>query len=173
MTEKKPAKYKKFMVPRLKKTVGIGSALSPLIKRSFGKRGFQNSAILTDWDMIVGKRLVKYSVAERILYKKAMRTQGVLHIKVFGAMATEFDHQSNLIIEKINQYMGYKAVGSIKLHHTQEIPARDDKLKKEKTVLKITPDDFDEQGLHDVIDGLEEGALKEQLTRIGKHVFKK
>ena len=173
MTENKPTKYKKFIALRLKKTVGIGIALSPLIKRSFGKRGFQNSAILTDWDMIVGKRLANYSVAQRILYKKAMRTQGVLHIKVFGAMATEFDHQSNLIIEKINQYMGYKAVGSIKLHHTQEIPARDDKSKKEKTVLKTMPDDFDEQGLRAVTDGLEEGALKEQLTRIGRHIFKK
>ena len=173
MTENKPKKYKKFLAPRLKKTVGVGTALSPLIKRSFGKRGFQNSAILTDWDMIVGKRLAKYSVAERILYKKAMRTQGVLHIKVFGAMATEFDHQSNLIIEKINQYMGYKAVGSIKLHHTQEIPAKSDKPKKEKTAPQTTPDDFDEQGLRDAIEGLEEGALKEQIMRIGRHIFKK
>ena len=174
MMDKKRTKthWKKKNSPRLEATVGIGAVLNPLVKRTFGRRGFQNSAILTDWESIVGKHLATYSKPDRIMYQRGSRSEGTLHIKIFGAMATELDHQAGLIVEKINQYMGYNAVAKLKLHHTQDIPV-DNQAIKVKPKKNTALNSVDENKLMKTISNLEEGELKEQLIRIGRHIYKK
>ena len=52
----------------------------------------------------------------------------ILHVNVSPAIAVEFQHYQNKIIEKINSYFGFQAINKIKIHQKQ--------LKKNDLIIK-------------------------------------
>jgi hypothetical protein len=72
-------------------------------------------AIISDWDYIVGATYGKVSLPERLSFQGQERTQGVLKVRVHGPAALALQHQEGVILERINQYFGYKAVSQLRL----------------------------------------------------------
>ncbi len=82
----------------------------PLLKR----RGLAQARIVTEWPAIVGPVLAQHSAPSRLARPRDANS-GVLHLRIAGAWALEFQHLEPRLLERINGYFGYPAVARIKL----------------------------------------------------------
>ena len=80
-------------------------SLMPLAKKLFGKKGFVEIDIITNWAEIVGENLARYSIPQKIHFPLNSRNNGCLYLDVMsGAFAVEIQHREKYIIDKINMY---------------------------------------------------------------------
>ncbi len=87
------------------------AAMLPRIARpAFGKRGFVEAGVLTDWPVIVGPVLAAETRPIKLSFPRGARVDGTLQIRVTSAFSTELQHLAPLVIERINRYFGYGAV---------------------------------------------------------------
>lgn len=94
----------------------IGATIEKLTKPVFGKRGFGQAAIVTQWPEIIGGILAEHTFPERIAYPTGRRAEGTLHLRIdSSALALELQHLEPQITEKINTFFGFKAVVRIKI----------------------------------------------------------
>ena len=97
----------------------LSSNIEQMAKKLLGEHGFSEVDLLKNWASVVGEDFAAYCIPERIDFKKGMRTDGTLILKVAtGALALELSHKEPIIIEKINTYFGYGAVSRIKIMQT-------------------------------------------------------
>lgn len=80
------------------------------------RRGFSDQTLIEHWPTIVGDNLAALSQPLR-LSRKGMRDGdgAVLTVKVEGAMALEIQHFAPQIIERLNGYYGYPAIGKLNI----------------------------------------------------------
>ena len=94
----------------------IGTSIDKITKPIFGKRGFGQSSVITDWPQIVGATLAQHTVPEKISFPRDERRNATLQLKIdSSALALELQHFSAQLVEKVNTYFGYKAVGKIQI----------------------------------------------------------
>ena len=94
----------------------IGASVAKLTKPIFGKRGFGQGSIVTEWPNIAGKALAIHTAPDKISYRPNERSEGVLHLRIdSSALALELQHLEPQLIERINTHFGYRAVASIRI----------------------------------------------------------
>ena len=94
----------------------LAAAVSRLTAPVFGRRGFAQGAVVNEWAAIVGAHLARHTVPEKIVHAEGGREEGTLHLRVdSGALAIELQHLEPQLIERVNGYFGYRAVGRVKL----------------------------------------------------------
>ena len=90
-----------------------------LLAESFRKQGFAASELITRWPEIVGADIAAHAEPERIRWPRATEggpsEPGTLVLRVEGPVAIEIQHQSGVIIERVNRFLGWKAIGQIAL----------------------------------------------------------
>ena len=149
----------------------IGVDMRLLAKDVLGKRGFSNVDLIAHWTDIVGESLSQAVKPDKITYPKGERANGTLHVRVkSGAFATVFEHQKNIVLDKINTFLGYDAVSNIKIQQDSSIdikPASKDDFSEEQ----LTPEQ--EAELQKKLAGITDESLKKQLYEIGKKLFSK
>lgn len=118
--------------PQAKPTYGlvaVGLPVSSVTKPLFGRRGFVHGALVMEWPAIVGSLLAAHTMPLGIKFPRGERVNGVLQIKVSSsAFATQLQHLSPLVIDKVNGYFGWKAVERLTLRHGP-LPALDTRSK--------------------------------------------
>ena len=127
--------------------------------------------LFQNWQNIVGEDLAPHSLPERIDPKKNDEGIATLVICVSsGAFALEFQHKSQIIIEKINTFFGYKAIDKLKivqntaLGDNQNINIAD--IEKKKLVTK------DEQNyINSITKEIEDETLKQKLQSLLQTAF--
>jgi len=104
----------------------VGHYLSNITRPVFEKFGFQKAALLTEWASIIGEPLCHFTAPEQIKWQNqtsetinveqfGQRQGAVLVIRVEGPAALEVQHQAPQIIERINTYFGFAAIGEIRI----------------------------------------------------------
>ena len=78
------------------------------------RRGLAEAKLLTDWPTVVGPLLAARCHPIR-LSPRSDSPGGVLVLHVAGAAALELQHSEPQILERINGYFGYGAVGRLRL----------------------------------------------------------
>lgn len=102
-------------IPR-KQFRAIGASIEKIVKPVFGRRGFGEAAIVTDWAEIVGPVLAKHTFPKQISYPGRSRSDGTLLLRIdSSAMALELQHLEPQLREKINTYFGYSAIARIRI----------------------------------------------------------
>ncbi len=96
---------------------GIARALPKITRAALRRQGFAQMEVVTRWPAIVGDYLAARSAPERLVFPRGAANDGVLHIRIQHASAPEFQHLSPLIIERVNGYYGFNAVGRLRLVH--------------------------------------------------------
>lgn len=86
----------------------VSKVARPMLKR----RGLAGGRIIAEWPQIVGAGLAKCSCPEKLSIARG-DNDGVLRIRVDGPLAIELQHLEPQIIERINGYFGYRAVGRL------------------------------------------------------------
>jgi hypothetical protein len=86
---------------------------------AFAKQGFASTELVTRWTEIVGTEIAAHSEPEKIQWPRPYdgRTQepGTLVLRVEGPAAIEIQHLSGVVLERVNRFFGWQAVGSLRL----------------------------------------------------------
>ena len=104
----------------------VGHFMAEVTRPVFEKFGFQRAALLTDWESIIGEPLCHFTAPEQIKWPQrrdaavdaeqaGQKSGATLVIRVEGPAALEVQHQAPQIIERINGYFGFRAVGDIRI----------------------------------------------------------
>ncbi|MDR3435959.1 DciA family protein [Telmatospirillum sp.] len=144
----------------------IAETAARLTRRTLGKHGFTEAAMVTEWPIIVGSLLGEASMPLRIRFPRGERSGGTLAIRVAsGAMATQIQHQEPLLIQRINGYFGYAAVARLSI--TQG-PVPRQPRHRPPAVPQLTGEQ--EQDLATQLRDVEDPELKSVLAALGRHL---
>ena len=96
------------------RTQSLAEASRPLLKPILGRRGFSAVEIVTGWPSIVGERIARYCAPVKLARPRFEGHEGVLHIRaVSGGFALELQHLEPQILDRVNAYFGYRAIGKL------------------------------------------------------------
>ncbi len=106
----------------------VGSFLPALTRKAFEKYGFSTATLVTDWVRIVGRELAAATAPERLKWPRGVapadgegnasgqgRRGATLVLRVDGGLSLDVQYQARQIIERINAYFGYAAVGELRI----------------------------------------------------------
>jgi hypothetical protein len=85
----------------------------------FRRQGFSSFAIVTHWEDIVGPEIAAHAEPIRMQWIRSRdgddAVPATLVLRVEGPAAVEIQHQAGIIIERVNRYLGWQAVGGLAL----------------------------------------------------------
>lgn len=150
----------------------IGTRIAALTRDVFRKRGFAEGHILANWPDIAGDVIADYSAPERLVYPRRLREgrgpsgPATLEIRVDGPIALEIRHLEPQIIERINSYYGYAAVGRLKLIQGP-LPPRPRARRRPIRALAAA----ERAALAEELQPIAQTDLKDALTRLGERIL--
>ena len=143
----------------------IAAELPGLIGKPLGRRGFAEGGLIADWAAIVGEEVAHHAKPLRLTYPRGERRDGSLVVRVRSAFATELQHMTPQLLERINGYLGYGAVTRLKLEQGR-LP------RPKPSALKV-PDPLhpaEKRRLDQDLARIEDPQLREALEALGRAV---
>ena len=128
--------------------------------------------LIAAWTEIVGAELAECTRPEKIVWPRGEANAdrpGVLTLKVDGPRAVLVQHQLGQIVERVNAFFGYAAVGHVRLvqaplgrHARSRAPARPSGRLRPRTRRgsRTPPAAVEDQPLREALDRLGRGVLK-------------
>lgn len=119
-----------------------------LTQSVFQKHGFAQQDIVSHWPQIVGEGMASCCCPERIRWPRSSSDSagervagGTLHLKAAAGRGLEVQHAVPLILERINQFLGYQAITAVKVVQGYEpAPGRTAKKPAKPLPLKSIPE---------------------------------
>jgi hypothetical protein len=133
---------------------------------AFKKQGFASREIVTRWAQIVGAEIARNSEPMRMQWQRKNDEEsmpGTLILRVEGPAAIEIQHQSGLIIERVNRFFGWQAIDNVAL---RQAPLARQKVRK----TRPKPDPAAAKQMADSLTGIADDPLREALGRLGAAV---
>lgn len=112
---KKPYR-KRHLFPRTLDEV-VQQATKPLMD----KQGKLYSALLRDWEKIVGTERATVTRPQRLQFTAGEGSTATLHLAIRPAVAPEFAYIQEQMLDQCARYFGYRAITRIVLHPTHEV----------------------------------------------------
>lgn len=143
----------------------LSDLLSATLSGAFKQQGFANSEILSRWTDIVGPEVAAHSEPIRINWPRPTSEDGAsepatLVLRVEGPAALEIQHLSALILERINRYFGWQAIGRLAL---RQAPLR----RREPRKTPAGPDPAATARIAASLPQVEDEELRQALARLG------
>ncbi len=156
------------MAPR-----ALSATLPKITKAVLDKGGRDYATIIAEWPEIVGPALAGSSQPEKLARPRnkgadqgqaaAQAVGAVLTIRVTGGAALEIQHREPQVIERINSYLGYRAVTRLKL--VQGVLQNRAQPRREPP-RRLTA--AESQTIESAAAKVADPELKEQLARFGR-----
>lgn len=132
----------------------VNRVVNPIAK----KRGIIHGKIILEWEKIVGPQYATYCAPLKIAFRQGYRTYGTLHLKVNPSHALLLTHSQDLILEKVNTFFGYPAVGALKIMQVPFTPRASSTflnviktpLSRRRQPLDISPQERLDKALEDL-----------------------
>lgn len=141
----------------------IGKALGPVTAR----RGFARADLLGAWDAVVGERYAGFTQPEKIAWPRDGEARGgVLTVRVDGARAVLLQHDLPQFIERINAFLGYGAIASVRIVQ-RPLPRPARPAAAEPPPLPAE----DAAALEAQLEGVSDPDLRDSLRRLGTGVL--
>lgn len=97
----------------------LSALLAGVFNDAFKKQGFASRELVTRWGEIVGRDIATYAEPLKIQWQRPVEGQpeipATLILRVEGPRALEIQHSSTVILERVNRFFGWNAVGKIAL----------------------------------------------------------
>jgi hypothetical protein len=101
-----------------------------IVGETFARQGFASAELVTRWTEIVGVDIAAHSEPMKIQWTRPAdgeeREPGTLVLRVEGPAAIEIQHQGEVICERVNRFLGWRAVARLAL---RQAPLRRDERK--------------------------------------------
>jgi hypothetical protein len=149
----------------------VGSYVPKLTRAAFQKFGFSTASLITDWSVIAGPELSQYSLPERLKWPRAAgegeegRDPATLILRVDPARALEVQYMTAQIAERVNRYLGYRAVADVRILQAP-LPAFEMRAETPAPALSARPRDIVAPGLDQIGDDKLRAALERMKAGI-------
>lgn len=134
---------------------------------AYAKQGFASRELVTRWAEIAGQQIANFSEPLKIQWPRPVEGQpqepATLILRVEGPMALEIQHSSDAILQRVNRFFGWNAVGKIAL---RQAPLSRPKLRQ----VPKPPDAKTVAKLAETLPEVEDEALREALARLGASI---
>ncbi|MBI1202462.1 MAG: DUF721 domain-containing protein [Rhodopseudomonas sp.] len=148
----------------------LGTTLSGVMKA----QGFASSEILARWPEIVGAEIAAHSEPMKINWPRPKNDTGevdqaepaTLMLRVEGPMALEIQHQSAAVLERVNRFFGWQAIGKLSL---RQAPLR----RAAPKVRRKPPDPAAVAAIAAGLPNIEDDALRQAISRLGAAIKQK
>lgn len=152
----------------------LSTIMPKLAKNAMGKIGVDFGNLIIAWPNVMGTDFASKCSIEKIDFKKDERGNATVTLAVQTYFATECQYQIPYLIDKINSYMGYQAVESIKLKQIMTNPKNLKSSSLKQPPLKTnTLSDTDKSAISSNIKIIENQDLKDILQAFGEAIYKK
>jgi hypothetical protein len=129
----------------------------------FARQGFTSCEIVTHWDDIVGSEIVALAEPIRMQWVRSRDPDesppATLVLRVEGPAALEIQHMSAVIIERVNRYLGWQAVGKLALRQAP--------LMRRRRLQRPKIDDGVAAAIAAQMTGIADEGLRAALGRLG------
>src|ERR1700746_4019334 len=131
--------------------------LSDVFSDAYAKQGFAARELVTRWAEIAGAEIAAHSEPIKMQWPRPVEGQpqepATLVLKVEGPMALEIQHASDVILERVNRFFGWSAVGRLAL--------RQGPLSRKKSrAAGRAPDASEVQEVAKTLSSIEDEALR-------------
>lgn len=97
----------------------LSELATSMLADAFKKQGFASTELVTRWTDIVGPEISTHAEPIKIQWQRAVEGEpsepATLVLRVEGPMALEIQHQSKIILERVNRFFGWQAIGRLAL----------------------------------------------------------
>jgi hypothetical protein len=97
----------------------LGALVGRCVADVFKRQGFTSCELVTHWEDIVGAEIAACAEPIRMQWTRASDPDesppATLVLRVEGPAAIEIQHQSAVIVERVNRYFGWQALAGIAL----------------------------------------------------------
>src|SRR6201989_2108276 len=105
--------------PRPTSAKPLSVLLSDVFSDAYAKQGFAARELVTRWGEIAGAEVAAHSQPLKIQWPRPVEGQpqepATLVLRVDGPMALEIQHASGVILQRVNRFFGWSAVGRLAL----------------------------------------------------------
>ncbi len=149
----------------------LADLVGPCLTAAFKRHGFASTEIVTHWEDIVGPEVAAHAEPIKITWPRRAdaadndesEEPATLVLRCQGPAAIEIQHQADVIVERVNQFLGWRAVGRIAL---RQAPLR----RRDKPRPPPAPDAAEARRIADAMTGIADEDLRAALGRLGAAV---
>jgi len=141
--------------------------LSDVFSDAYAKQGFAARELVTRWTEIIGPELSAHCEPLKMQWPRPVEGQpqepATLILRVEGPMALEIQHASDVILERVNRFFGWSAVGRLAL--------RQGPLSRRARPHPSPPPDAREvEQIAQTLTSVEDDELRAALARLGASI---
>jgi hypothetical protein len=138
--------------------------LSDVFSDAYAKQGFAARELVTRWSEIAGADIARHAEPLKMQWPRPVEGQpqepATLVLRVEGPAALEIQHKSDVLLERVNRFFGWHAVGRLAL---RQAPLS----RRERSARPRAPDPKEVEEVAKTLSGVEDEALKDALARLG------
>ena len=150
--------------PRPLSAKPLSVMLSDVFSDVYAKQGFAARELVTRWAEIAGPEIAAHSEPIKMQWPRPVEGQpqepATLVLKVEGPMALEIQHSSDVILERVNRFFGWSAVGRLAL---RQAPLS----RRNKPARPSPPDPKAVAQIAETLTKIEDEQLRAALARLG------
>lgn len=145
----------------------LSELTSGVFADAFKKQGFASTELVTRWADIIGPEIAAHAEPLKVQWRRAAEGEApepaTLVLRVEGPMALEIQHSSGAILERVNRFFGWQAVGKLAFRQAP-LTRRREKPKRYK------PDPETTARVAATLTDVSDDKLKTALARLGAAV---
>ena len=157
---KPPASFPRPLADLLRKT----------LSDNFARQGFASGELVMRWETVAGPEVAAHCQPIKIQWPRAVAGEqpepATLVLRVEGPAALEIQHLSGLILERVNRFFGWQAIGRIAL---RQAPL----TRPSKPAAPRGPDPAETAAVESELIGIDDENLRSALARLGASVKRK
>ena len=145
----------------------LSALLGGVFSDAYAKQGFASRELVTRWAEIAGPEVAAHSEPLKIQWPRPVEGQpaepATLVLRVEGPMALEIQHASDVILQRVNRFLGWNAVGRLAL---RQAPLSRPKPRRALNA----PDAASVAKLAATLSSVEDEDLRAVLARLGASI---
>jgi hypothetical protein len=138
--------------------------LNDVFSDAYAKQGFAARELVTRWADIAGAEIARHSEPLKMQWPRPVEGQpqepATLVLRVEGPAALEIQHKSDVILERVNRFFGWSAVGKLALRQaplSRRMPPAAPRAPDAKAVAEVA----------ETLSAVEDTELRAALARLG------
>jgi hypothetical protein len=141
--------------------------LSDVFSDAYAKQGFAARELVTRWAEIAGPDIAAHSEPLKMQWPRPVQGQAqepaTLVLRVEGPTALEIQHASDAILERVNRFFGWSAVGKLAL---RQAPLS----RRRRSLAPSAPDPKSVAEVAKTLSSIEDEELRAALARLGASI---
>jgi len=141
--------------------------LSDVFSDAYARQGFAARELVTRWAEIAGAEIAAHCEPLKLQWPRPVEGQpqdpATLVLRVEGPMALEIQHASDVILERVNRFFGWHAVGRLAL---RQGPLS----RRQAPAASRVPEQSEVEEVARTLSSIEDEALRAALARLGASI---